>query len=82
MEKKIQSKSCSEQPSEKKVTYAISRKRPSEIPVYLMDAIPLNDGPKPAEVHIKLGESYTKVWEIINNGTLPWTDKVSVIQSF
>ena len=80
MEKKFQSKSCTEQPSEKKACSS-SRKRVSDVPVYLMDAIPLNDGPKSAEVHIKLGESYTKVWEIINNGTLPWTDKVNLMQT-
>lgn len=77
MEKKFQSKSCSEQPYEKKACSG-SRKRTSDGPVctYLMDAIPLNDGPKPAETHIRLGERFTKVWEIMNNGTLPWTDKV------
>jgi hypothetical protein len=77
MEKKFQSKSCSEQPYEKKACSG-SRKRTSDGPVctYLMDAIPLNDGPKPAETHIRLGERFTKVWEFMNTGTLPWTDKV------
>ncbi|PSN33627.1 hypothetical protein C0J52_20100 [Blattella germanica] len=78
MEKKFQTKSCSEQPLEKKVC-AGSRKRLSHMPVpvgtYLMDAIPLNDGLKPPDQHIKLGERFTRVWYIMNNGTLPWTDK-------
>jgi superfamily II DNA/RNA helicase len=77
LEKKLQSKSCSEQFFEKKMCSG-TRKRTSDGPVcmYLMDAIPLNDGPKPAETHIRLGERFTKVWEIMNSGTLPWTDKV------
>lgn len=79
MEKKIQYKTSSEQPSEKKTT-AGTRKRVSDGPVgtYLMDAIPLNDGQKPAEIHIRLGEQFTKTWEIMNNGTLPWTDKTEL----
>jgi hypothetical protein len=78
MEKKLQYKSCSEQPSEKKACSG-SRKRLSDAPVSrnLMDALPLNDGPKSAKTHIKIGECFTKVWEVMNNGTLPWTDKVT-----
>jgi hypothetical protein len=77
MEKKSQTKSRSEQSSEKKVCSG-TRKKMSDGPVgtYLMDAILLNDGHRPAETHIRLGDRFTKVWEIMNNGTLPWTDKV------
>jgi len=77
MEKKIQSRSCSEQPPDKK-TCSGAGKRAKEWPVgtYLMDAVSLNDGPKPAETHIRLGGRFTKAWEIMNSGTLPWTDKV------
>lgn len=79
MEKKIQSRSCSEQPSEKK-TCSGAGKRTKDWPVgtYLMDAVPLNDGPKPAETHIRLGGRFTKAWEIMNSGTLPWTDKTEL----
>jgi len=79
MEKKIQSRSCSEQPPEKK-TCSGAGKRTKEWPVgtYLMDAVPLNDGPKPAETHIRLGGRFTKAWEIMNSGTLPWTDKTEL----
>jgi hypothetical protein len=78
MEKKSQTKSCPEQSSERKVT-SVPRRKVSDGPVgtYLMDAVPLNDGHRPTETHIRLGERFTKVWEIMNNGTLPWTDKVT-----
>ena len=83
MEKKTQSKSCSEQPSEKK-TSSGAGKRAKDRPVttYLMDAVPLNDGRKPAETHIRLGGRFTKAWEIMNNGSLPWTDKVTEKEKF
>jgi hypothetical protein len=79
IEKKSQTKSCSEQSSEKKVcSCSRTRKKMSDgaVGTYLMDAILLKDGHRPVETHIPLGERFTKVWEIMNNGTLPWTDKV------
>ncbi|XP_033608398.1 uncharacterized protein LOC111866967 isoform X2 [Cryptotermes secundus] len=78
MEKKSQSKSRPERPSEK--ICGGTRKKMSDGPVgtYLMDAILLNDGHRPTETHIRLGERFTKVWEIMNNGTLPWTDKTEL----
>jgi hypothetical protein len=79
MEKKFQSKSCSEQPFEKKACSG-TKKRTSDGPVctYLMDAIPLNGGHKPADTHIRFGEGFTKLWEIMNSGALPWTDEVKL----
>ncbi|XP_049960033.1 uncharacterized protein LOC126480776 isoform X1 [Schistocerca serialis cubense] len=75
LEKKSHSKSRSETLPEKK---SLNRKR-VDVPVgtYLMDAVLLNVGSKP-DLHIKLGESFTKVWEIMNTGTLPWTDKTEL----
>ena len=45
-------------------------KRSKEWPfgTYLMDAVSLNVGPKPAETHIRLGDRFTKAWVIMNSG--------------
>ncbi|XP_067008585.2 next to BRCA1 gene 1 protein isoform X2 [Anabrus simplex] len=82
MEKKSQSKARCERVPERKVTL-VSRKKSNDVltGTYLMDAILLNDSPK-TEIHIQPGERFTKIWEIMNTGTLPWTDKTELRQAW
>lgn len=81
MEKRSQCKARCEKMPDRKI-YSVKR-RSGELyfGTYLMDAILLNDGPN-SEIVIKPGEHFTKVWEIMNAGTLPWTDKTELRQGW
>nr|CAD7569442.1 unnamed protein product [Timema californicum] len=61
----------------------VARKRSSDGPVitYLMDAILLNEGSQLPDTIVRVGDTFTKVWDIMNNGTLPWTDKVGYVST-
>nr|CAD7455635.1 unnamed protein product [Timema tahoe] len=86
MEKKSSSVQCvkvSPLPSATGSERKVARKRSSDGPVitYLMDAILLNEGSQLPDTIVKVGDTFTKVWDIMNNGTLPWTDKVGYMST-
>lgn len=81
LERKSQSKSRGEKKD--KSVEAVEkggkqRKRSSDIlaATYLMDVVLLD--PPLNVVHCARGEQFVKIWNVVNNGTLPWTDKTEL----
>ncbi|KAK7864626.1 hypothetical protein R5R35_012402 [Gryllus longicercus] len=81
MEKRSQCKARCERLPERKICPVKRRSGDLHFGTYLMDAILLNDGPA-SEITIFPGHNFTKVWEIMNAGTLPWTDKTELRQAW
>ncbi|XP_063222431.1 uncharacterized protein LOC134530970 [Bacillus rossius redtenbacheri] len=77
--KRRMEKKCLQPPLERKASAsAVAKKKCGGVGPYLMDAIVLHDGQQGAESRALVGTAFAKVWEIMNNGTLPWTDKTEL----
>lgn len=78
LEKKSQSKSRCEKKEKSTETINVVERKPSNdisVTCSLMDATLLE---RPPVVHIHPGRHFLKVWHVMNNGSLPWTDKTEL----